>query len=70
MISISRTRSENRNATIKRRQQQVLSEQAEAARELSENTARLKALRLAREAKSASETPAKKIRVKKLNTRK
>lgn len=51
MISISKTRAETRFDAIEKRQQVVLSEQEETARAVSANTARLKALRLAREAK-------------------
>lgn len=65
MISISRTRAENRFATIERRQQAALSEQEETARMISENTVRLKALRLAKEAKNLANAPAKKTRTKK-----
>lgn len=50
MISISRTRAENRFAAIEKSQQKALDEQQEKAQKISENTARLKALRLAKEA--------------------
>ena len=50
MISIARTRAENRFAALEKRQQVVLSEHEETARTISENTARLRALRLAKEA--------------------
>ena len=63
-ISVSRTRAENRFAAIEKRQQKVLSEQEETARAISENTARLKALRLAKEAKDLADGPVKKIRKK------
>lgn len=65
MTSTSRVRTENRVATIERRQQAALSEQEETARMISENTVRLKALRLAREAKNLANGPAKKTRTKK-----
>lgn len=51
MISISRTRAENRFAAIEKSQQKALNEQEEKALKISENTLRLKALRLAAEAK-------------------
>ena len=50
MISALRTRAENRFAALEKRQLKVLSEQEEAERSINENTARLKALRLAKEA--------------------
>jgi len=50
MISATRLRAESRFAEIERRQQKALSEQEEEALAIAENTARLKALRLEREA--------------------
>lgn len=70
MISISRTRAENRFAAIEKRQQAVLNEREEAARALSANTARLKALRLAKEAADLANTPAKKSSSKKAPAKK
>ena len=55
MVSASRLRAENRFAAIEKRQKKVLSEQEEAVRAVNENTARLKALRLAKEAKDRAE---------------
>lgn len=55
MISAARTRAESNFAALEKRQQKVLSEQEEAARAVSENTARLKALRLAKEAQDRAE---------------
>jgi hypothetical protein len=60
LISIARTRAEERFATIEKRQQAALSEQEEAARKISENTARLRALRLAKDAKKLTDSPTKK----------
>ena len=65
MISISRTRAENRFAAIEKRQKEVLTEQEETARMVSENTARLKALRLAKEANDLANSPPKKTGAKK-----
>lgn len=69
MISISRTHAENRFSAIEKRQQKALSEQEEKTLKIAENTARLKTLRLAKEAadladaatpKTAAKKPAKK----------
>lgn len=65
MISISRTRAENRFAAIEKRQQEVLSDQEEAARKISENTTRLRALRFAKEAMDLADSPTKKFSAKK-----
>ena len=59
MISASRNHAENRFAALEKRQLKVLSEQEEAEREINENMARLKALRLAKEAEDRAEKPAK-----------
>lgn len=64
MISISRTRAENHFAAIEKRQQAALSVHEEAALAARQNTARLKALRLARDAKELANCPAKKIGTK------
>ncbi len=58
MISASRARAENRFAALEKRQLKVLSEQEEAERAISENTARLRALRLAKEAEDRAEKSA------------
>lgn len=50
MISISRKRAENRFAAIEESQKKALSEQEELALKVSEKTARLKTLRLVKEA--------------------
>lgn len=65
MISISRTRAENRFAAIEKSQQKAINEQEEKALRISENTARLKALRLAKEAADLAENPTKKSGSKK-----
>ena len=65
MISISRTRAENRFAAIEKRQQEVLSDQEETARKTSENTTRLRALRLAKEAMNLADSPTKNFDAKK-----
>ncbi len=65
MISISRTRAENRFAAIEKRQQKVLSDQEETARKTSENTTRLRALRLAKEAMNLADSPTKNFGAKK-----
>jgi len=65
MISISRTRAEGRFAAIEKRQQAGLSAQEETARAISEKTARLKALRLAKEATDLANKPAKRSSPKK-----
>ncbi|WP_415155230.1 hypothetical protein [Maritalea sp.] len=49
MISILRTRAEERFAAIERTKKVTLSERQEKEMKTSENTARLKALRLAKE---------------------
>ncbi len=50
MISASRARAESRFSEIERRQQKALSEQQQAMNAVDANTARLKALRLAKAA--------------------
>jgi len=65
MISISRTRAESRFAAIEKRQKEVLTEQEETSRRISENTARLKALRLAKEASDLANSSPKKTGTKK-----
>lgn len=59
MISAVRTQAENRFAALEKRQTRVLSEQEEAERAVDENTARLRALRLAKEAEDRAKKPAK-----------
>ncbi len=59
MISASRSHAENRFAAMEKRQHKALSEQEVAERAINENTARLKALRLAKEAKDRAERPTK-----------
>ena len=59
MISASRSHAENRFAALEKRQLKVLSQQEEAERAVDENTARLRALRLAKEAKDRAKKPAK-----------
>lgn len=59
MISAARTRAENHFTAIEKRQKKALSEQEAAAVAVSENTARLKALRLAKEAEDLAEKPVK-----------
>lgn len=49
MISILRTRAEERFAALERTKKVALSEKQEEEKKTSENTARLKALRLAKE---------------------
>ena len=49
MISILRTKPEERFAALERTKKVALSEKQEEEKKLSENTARLKALRLAKE---------------------
>lgn len=49
MISASRRHAENRFAMIEKRQQKALSDEDQKRQETDENTARLKALRLAKE---------------------
>jgi hypothetical protein len=65
MISISRQRSEDRFAAIERYKQKALSEKREETQRIAEKTARLKALRLAREAEErAAPAPKKAARRK------
>lgn len=64
MISISRTRAENRFAAIEKSQKKALNEQEEKKLMVSENTARLKALRLAKEADELKASTKKKARSK------
>ena len=59
MVSASRSHAENRFAALEKRQLKVLSEQEEAERAINENTARLRALRLAKEAEDRAAKPAK-----------
>jgi len=59
MISASRGHAENRFAALEKRQLKVLSEQEEAERAINENTARLRALRLAKEAEDRAVKPGK-----------
>ncbi len=59
MISAVRSHAENRFAALEKRQLKVLSEQEEAERAVDENTARLRALRLAKEAEDRAKKPAK-----------
>ena len=59
MISAVRTQAENRFAALEKRQTRVLSEHEEAERAVDENTARLRALRLAKEAEDRAAKPAK-----------
>ncbi len=59
MISASRIHAENRFAAIERLQLKALSEQEEAERAVNENTARLRTLRLAKEAEDRAAKPAK-----------
>lgn len=69
MISILRTRAENRFAAIEKSQQKAINEQEEKARKVSENTARLKALRLAKEAKDLAAGSPKSAGTKKRSTK-
>ena len=59
MISAVRSPAENRFAVLEKRQLKVLSEQEEAEVAIDENTARLRALRLAKEANNRAAKPAK-----------
>ncbi|HEY4202861.1 MAG TPA: hypothetical protein VGM83_20100 [Devosiaceae bacterium] len=59
MISAIRLRAETRFAEIEKRQQRALNEQEQISRAVDENTARLKALRLAKEARERLEAEAK-----------
>ena len=59
MISATRMHAETRFAALEKRQLKVLSEQEEAERAINENTARLRALRLAKEAEDRAAKPAK-----------
>jgi hypothetical protein len=59
MISAKRSQAENRFAALERRQLKVLNEHEEAERAVDENTARLRALRLAKEAEDRAAKPAK-----------
>ena len=60
MTSAARSRAEQDFAAIeKRKKKKALSPQEEAARVIDENTARLRALRLTKEAKERAETLAK-----------
>jgi len=65
VISISRTRAENLFAAIEKSQQKVLTTQEETALKIRENTARLKALRLAAEAMKLADGTQKKFTIKK-----
>lgn len=65
MISISRARAEDCFAAIEKRQPAGLNAHEEAARAISENTTRLRALRLAKEAAELANKPAKKSGSKK-----
>lgn len=56
MISILRTRAEERFAALERTKKVALSEKQEEEKKTSENTARLKALRLAKEELDRTET--------------
>jgi len=55
MISILRTRAEERFAALERTKKVALSERQEEEKKTSENTARLKALRLAKEEQDRAE---------------
>ena len=59
MISAVRSQAENRFAALEKQQTRVLSEQEDAERAVDENTARLRALRLAKEAEDRAAKPAK-----------
>lgn len=65
MASQLRTKAEERFAAIEKARQTILSEHEEAAQKIAENTARLRALRLAKEAKDLAESPEKKTVAKK-----
>ena len=65
MISISRTRAENRFAAIEKSQKKALGVQEEATNKVRENTARLKKLRLAKEAAIIADEEAKKREIAK-----
>lgn len=65
MISIARTRAQEHFAAIEKRQQAALSEQEEAAFKISEKTARLRALRLARDTKKPMDSHTKQHGAKK-----
>jgi len=60
IVSTSRTRAEDRLAAISKIQKETLNERETRAAAISKNTARLKALRLAKEAEDLAEKPAKK----------
>lgn len=59
-MSTSRTRAEDRLAAISKIQKETLNEREAKAAAISKNTARLKALRLAKEAEDLAKKPAKK----------
>ena len=59
MISAKRSQADNRFAALEKRQLKVLSEREEAERVVDENTARLRALRLAKEAEDRAAKPAR-----------
>lgn len=59
MISAARTRAEKRFASMEKRQKRALSEQEEIAQAVAAKTARLKALRLAKEINDRAEKLAK-----------
>lgn len=69
MINISRAHAENRFAAIERLRKETLSEQEEMARKIRKNTARLKALRLARDTADLTDSPPKKTGAKKRATK-
>ncbi len=58
-INASRARAETRFAALEKKQQRALSAEEEAANATREKTARLRSLRLAREADEAASRPAK-----------
>lgn len=59
-MNTPRTRAEDRLAAISKAQKEALNEREARAAAISKNTARLKALRLAKEAADLAEKPAKK----------
>lgn len=68
MISASRTHAERHFTATEKRQKKALSGQEEAARVVNEKTNRLKALRLAKEAKDQAEELANPTVTKKKRT--
>ena len=62
MINASRARAESHFAALAQRQDRALLEVKEQSRVVDENTARLRALRLAKEASTPAPTPVKRAK--------